>query len=146
MKIIIHIGAGKTGTSSIQMTLKENQQELHKLGFHYMGLVFEHATTKKFAWQNQHAVNLFAMDNARACNEVLEVIDGTIEQLSKKGIHTIIWSNESLLKQSSKTIPILQTLKKNTTYKLSHTFVNMNHGSIQHIFSGVSNINNTKEN
>lgn len=112
MKIIVHIGPGKTGTSSIQSSLKENQKILNSIGFHNLGSVLEHAVVEKYSWQNLPIGNFKLLDSTTAYNEILQVFDATIKELSQKGVHTLIWSNASLLKSSKKIIPILQTLQK----------------------------------
>ncbi len=118
MKIIVHIGAGKTGTSSIQETLKKNQDKLNALGFHYMGLILEHASVKKYSWQNFPAGNFAVLDDKTAYNEALDIINSTIKGMSAKGIHTLIWSNESFLAHSQKIIPILKTLEKDNEIEI----------------------------
>lgn len=110
MKIIVHVGAGKTGTSSIQKTLKDNQSTLNMLGFHYMGLVLEEVHIKKYNWQKLPASTFGALDDKTTYREALDIINNTISEMSAKGIHTLIWSNESFLVRNGKIIPILQTL------------------------------------
>lgn len=41
MKIVFHIGMGKTGTSSIQAALSQNAGELRKQGALYLGMWFD---------------------------------------------------------------------------------------------------------
>lgn len=112
MKIIVHIGAGKTGTSSIQVSLRENQDILNAQGYHYMGLILEHASIKKYPWQNFPAGNFAALDNDTSYTQALDIFGTTIKEMDAKGIHTLIWSNESFLGNNDKIIPILKTLEK----------------------------------
>ena len=112
MKIFVHIGAGKTGTSSMQLTLKENQSILNSMGIHYLGMILEHASIKRYSWQNYPAGNFNLLDNSVAFDQVLEIFNETTNELSKKGIHTLIWINESFLADRKKMIPILQFLQK----------------------------------
>lgn len=41
IKFIFHIGRGKTGTTSIQKTLREYSDELAKQGFWYLGNILQ---------------------------------------------------------------------------------------------------------
>lgn len=95
MKIIFHIGAGKTGTSSIQGTLMNSAERLKECGIYYLGLMLEFAPVKMYPWQKASATKQFlALDNKQAEEQVETVLRKTIEVLQGAGIHTIIWSNE----------------------------------------------------
>lgn len=95
MNIIFHIGAGKTGTSSIQGTLLKSFDQLKENGIYYMGLMLEHAPVKLYNWQQASATKEFlSLENEEAQIQVEKVIKDSIEILKEKGIHTLIWSNE----------------------------------------------------
>lgn len=95
MKIYFHIGAGKTGTSSIQGTLFKSEEELKAQGVKYLGLMLEHAPVKHYAWQKASAIKEFlSLSGTDAEYQVEKVITDTITLLENEGIHTIIWSNE----------------------------------------------------
>lgn len=105
MKLVVHVGAGKTGTSSIQSSLSQNSELLKKQGFFYLGMYFEALLGK------QHFKHGPAVDFAHDLKEredyfehfVLESITTAKEKLEKTGVHTAIWSNEGLFTAITKT-------------------------------------------
>lgn len=98
-RLTVHVGAGKTGTSSIQATLLSNQSELNEQGIHYMGLMLEQAPLKKYLWQKQRDTEAFSeLDGETRRQQALEVIRNSVKKFQDKGISHAIWSNESFLK------------------------------------------------
>ena len=59
MRWIFHIGAGKTGTSSLQFTLRDSRPALAAAGVWYLGLMLEHAPVRHFEWQVFGGTELF---------------------------------------------------------------------------------------
>lgn len=53
-RLILHIGTGKTGTTSIQMALRKNQSALAEQGFHVIECrrVLPHSSRHMFAWND----------------------------------------------------------------------------------------------
>ncbi|WP_157957002.1 hypothetical protein [Salinicola salarius] len=95
MKIFFHIGAGKTGTSSIQRTLLNSDKGLQKAGVKYLGMMLENAPVKLFSWQKDSATEEFLkLEQLEAEKQVDEVLDKNIKFLEKDGVHTVVWSNE----------------------------------------------------
>lgn len=112
MNIIFHIGAGKTGTSSIQGTFVKSSDELKKSGFFYLGLMLEHAPIKLFDWQKASATKEFlALNNEEAQAQVEKVLEDSIEILKNEGIHTLIWSNEWFFGRHASVLNPMQRLK-----------------------------------
>ena len=109
IKLILHIGAGKTGTTSIQQTLKKNQNELKKQGVYYLGLMLENAYLQKYKWQN---ITFYKMMDKKAEDQLLEILLDTIQIAKEEGIHTLIWSNESFFTRNKKLLNIMHKLKK----------------------------------
>jgi hypothetical protein len=110
MKIIVHVGAGKTGTTSIQNTLMVNQKKLNSMGVYYFGVILEYAALIKYEWQSFPAGKLLNTADERLHREVVDIFETSIPFFENQGIHTLIWSNESFLNHSKKIIPILQEL------------------------------------
>ena len=111
MKVIIHIGAGKTGTSSIQSTLERNRQELNNQGIDYLGLMLENAVKLQYDWQKASASEIFhALPHNEGAEQVLNILDHVISDAENNNINTIIWSNESLLERSDKVFLIVDEL------------------------------------
>ena len=99
--LIVHIGAGKTGTSSIQKALFDNQDYLNKQGVRYLGLMFEYEKNKKYSWQYAPKIGSFYELDANTANkELLNVLRNIIDKSSLDDTSTYIWSNESLLVKS----------------------------------------------
>lgn len=113
MKIIFHIGAGKTGTSSIQGTFFNSAEDLKKSGFFYLGLMLEYAPAKLFEWQKASATKEFlALNNEEAQAQVEKVLEDSMEMLKNEGIHTLIWSNEWFFGRHASVLNPMQRLKK----------------------------------
>lgn len=97
-RLIVHIGAGKTGTSSIQNALRIHQEVLKEHGFWYLGLMLEHAPVKLYSWQKAGAFEqLRAVGESEITNQVLSVMQDSLPKIKASGCNTAIWSNESLL-------------------------------------------------
>ena len=114
MRLIFHIGAGKTGTSSIQYTLSNNDILLKKNGVWYLGLMLERTNTALFDWQRATTVipDFYQLDQKEAETQILQILRPTIEEAKKNNVHTLIWSNESLLKMQHSFVPAFQKLQK----------------------------------
>lgn len=111
VKIILHIGAGKTGTSSIQKMLFDNQKELKRQGYYYLGFMLENAYKKKYTWQKRTPANddFFSLPMQQAFEEMYEILNDTIKKAEQDDIHTLIWSNESFFGNRK---PLMEVLKK----------------------------------
>ncbi len=114
MKLILHLGAGKTGTSSIQRTLRENDTLLKKNGVWYLGLMLERSGNKLFDWQRESTVihDFYKLSHDVAEAQLLEVLRLTIEEGKKSNIQTLIWSNESLLMMKRSIASAFQVLQE----------------------------------
>ncbi|MBN8487038.1 MAG: hypothetical protein J0M20_04795 [Burkholderiales bacterium] len=104
MKFLFHIGAGKTGTSSIQQTLRTQREVLERHGVWYLGLMLEHAPVQLFPWQKASASEVFhQLEPLEGQEQLHAVLTATVEKARQAGIHTIIWSNESFFDRNQKT-------------------------------------------
>jgi len=111
--LVFHIGAGKTGTSSIQHTLLDQRAELTRRGYWYLGLMLEHATNVRFPWQQTLASEVFhSMDADTASAQLTEVLKSVVSDARREGIHTLIWSNESFFRRNGKTHGALAELQR----------------------------------
>jgi hypothetical protein len=102
MILTIHIGPGKTGTSSIQSFLKRNQDLLLKEKILY---------TRNF--DNIGVENLF-VDWIKDENQLIEILDHLNKFLLKHEIEHFIWSWESL---SSLKIDLIKIIKSKIEYE-----------------------------
>lgn len=116
-RLIIHVGAGKTGTSSIQSFLAENEITLRRKGIQIFGGALENAPIKKYSWQKKGAAEQLLPNSSKIkalrSNEVLQVLMESIPLLTKQGIHTAIWSYEAFLKRGQAFLETFAELAKN---------------------------------
>lgn len=114
MKLIIHTGHGKTGSSSIQASLKKNQNLLKNNKIYYCGLNFEHSPVKKYDWQKPFGwPNLCELEKNEFDEQLYSVINDTVNKLQKNNYDTLIWSNESLFVNFDKLSNVLLKLQEN---------------------------------
>lgn len=112
VKLIVHIGHGKTGSSSIQETLLASRQALTDQGVAYLGLMLEHSqNTVRPAWQQRSGSDAFFAvdhDSAHANDELFAVLQEALSLLDAHGVTRAIWSNEWLAQRSRMVLPALQ--------------------------------------
>jgi len=111
IKLIVHIGSGKTGSTSIQQTLRVNTAFLDANKTHYLGLMFENSPVKKYEWQIPSGWFLLKKDPTNGFYQLAEILNETLIALKQNGVEKAIWSNESLMEQPSEIIPILKGLQ-----------------------------------
>lgn len=115
VKLVVHIGHGKTGSTSIQQSLLAARPALATQGVHYLGLMLEHAqNAPRPAWQIMSGSNQFfdGTDPATANAELLAVLESELARLERAGVARAIWSNEWLLERSRSVLPALCDLKR----------------------------------
>jgi len=99
MKLIFHIGAGKTGSSSIQKSLRKNDLKLKEQGVWYLGMMLGSTAVQKYSWQQQASSivveDFHKLSEDEATNQILDVLQPIIALAKEKHYHTLIWSNES---------------------------------------------------
>ncbi|NBZ88005.1 hypothetical protein [Stagnihabitans tardus] len=108
MKIILHIGMGKTGTSTIQKTLAQNSFELRQAGMMYLGMWFDLVDPSFKGLRNQ--AKFFSLEEP-ALIEAAEVLFQQLSETAKtKRIHTFVISNESFAGKSAVLEPMIRRL------------------------------------
>ncbi|MDD2828451.1 MAG: hypothetical protein PHW18_02625 [Sulfuricurvum sp.] len=113
IRLIFHIGAGKTGTSSIQQTLKAHSNFLKKQGIWYVGLMLEGAEERIYDWQRAAAIEDFhALTDEEIDEQLLEVFKSILSSAKRNNIHTIIWSNESFYSRNQRFHPCLKKIEQ----------------------------------
>lgn len=111
LRLVFHIGAGKTGTSSIQHTLRRGLEALKAQGIWYLGLMLEHAPEHRHSWQIASGSEDFhTTEPALASQQLAEILRATVQAARAAGAHTLIWSNESFFDRNDKARPVLQAL------------------------------------
>lgn len=94
MRVIYHIGAGKTGTTSIQRTFNQNRSTLEEAGILYLGLCFENYFPKK-KWNKTPLMSYMSLSDEDIAPEFIEMLEASIKVAERKGCHTVVASNES---------------------------------------------------
>jgi hypothetical protein len=113
VNLIWHIGAGKTGTTSIQSTLSQNKQALESQGVRYIGYMLEGARARLYPWQKPSQTEVFHTLNESETEEALEaILREEVEDAQKTGVHTLIWSNESFPGRCEKVFNVLEKLER----------------------------------
>jgi hypothetical protein len=111
IRLIFHIGAGKTGTSSIQNTLRNSVDLLKSKGIWYLGLMLEHAPEHSQPWQIASGSETFHATEATAAGlQLHQVLFATVAAAREAGVHTLVWSNESFFDRNSKARSTLKAL------------------------------------
>lgn len=109
MKIIFHIGMGKTGTSSIQQALQQNTDRLAAQKVAYLGMWFTavHPSFQGFAGQRKffQSTDEAILGYARRLAEVLRA------RATEDGTEVFIHSNEDLFGQIEKFAPFITELR-----------------------------------
>jgi hypothetical protein len=110
MRLIFHIGAGKTGTSSIQQALQANDDLLRQRGVWYLGLALEHAV-HLHGWQRPAGEGAFsALPREEGEQQLRQVLQATLRKAQEQGLHTLVWSNEAFFDRHDNTFGPLQEL------------------------------------
>ena len=109
MKIILHIGAGKTGTTTIQEAFDENEQLLQNAGVMYLGLNFEKYTAYK-EWKLRPG-GFFDLSEQEFVSEYVDEIRQNLSIAQDKGCHTLVLSNEALCGRISNICDMLDNIQ-----------------------------------
>ena len=84
MKLILHIGTHKTGSTALQQFLYRNPDSLAKVGIHY--------AVPPSAWKASFIVHLLRATDPRG---IRDFFTSNIEHARRKNAHTIIVSAEN---------------------------------------------------
>lgn len=96
-RLILHVGAGKTGTSSIQETMRINQAKLQARGFWYAGLMLEYSPVIQFPWQIAGGFPvLTGLKPEEITAQLVQVLESSLAEIRSRGCHTAIISNEAI--------------------------------------------------
>jgi hypothetical protein len=114
MKLLVHVGVGKTGSSSIQSALESSGEKLAAHYMKYLGIMLEHGLYEpKAAWQKTGGSLLFFMKipEANAINQLKRVLKSEIQLHADSGLETLIWSNEWIGERADRVIPALKLVE-----------------------------------
>jgi hypothetical protein len=109
MEIVLHIGMGKTGTSSIQQALSDNAEGLHGQGRLYMGMWFGLAGRQFLGLAGQH--RFFQSDDAAMRAHAERLVARLRILQAETGIGRFVYSNEEFYGQVRKMAPFVSALR-----------------------------------
>ncbi|MEQ8797085.1 MAG: hypothetical protein RLT87_10280 [Gammaproteobacteria bacterium] len=116
MKLILHIGMGKTGTSSIQKTLNHRKEDLASQNTQYLGMWFDILNPEYQGYLGMRQFMQSDETNMKAAGqrfvELLKVRADT------QGIDTFILSNEALFANVQNITPFLRVVQQNVDLKI----------------------------
>lgn len=114
IELIVHIGTGKTGSSSIQKTLALQAGSLKQQNSVYLGLMCENApVSDSYEWRKMGGWPQFkSMPPETARQQMTDTLAKSMARLLEDGIDKAIWSNESLFSDGHFIVPILYELHK----------------------------------
>ena len=111
MRFIIHLGLGKTGSTSIQYHFQQHFEALQQQGVLYAGLRFE-TLGKKEAWQ-RGAGTYTRLSETELTVQFKEFAKQYVAYAESIGAHTIVLSNETFSTQLSRLKPFFDWLVGN---------------------------------
>lgn len=109
MEIILHIGMGKTGTSSIQQALSDNAGGLHAQGVLYMGMWFGLVDRLFVGLPGQN--RFFQSDDAAMRAHAERLVARLRVLQAETGISRFIYSNEEFYGQVRRMAPFVSALR-----------------------------------
>lgn len=100
MRLIVHAGPGKTGSTAIQKSLRNARAALQARGVLYLGLMFEHGPVQRHAWQRPGGFEAFhKLPAAEATAQMAALMADTAAAAAASGVDTLVLSNESLFRR-----------------------------------------------
>jgi hypothetical protein len=108
MRLLFHIGMGKTGTSSIQLALENGSDELAEQNARYLGMWFDWVDPSFHGYAGeQKFFRLEAHAQADCAERFIAVLD---DLRQRQGVTTFIMSNESLFGAGATMAPFFDRL------------------------------------
>lgn len=114
MKLIVHIGAGKTGSSSIQKALEASFDPLGDQNMKYLGLMLEHGSGSKIpSWRKTSGSPEFFLQYHQkdAIEQLKAVLLEEMQHPENAGLHALIWSNEWMFERAERILPALKLVE-----------------------------------
>jgi len=111
--LVLHIGAGKTGSTSIQFTLRRADGQLAEQRAAYVGLMLEKVPgALDYPWCAEGAPHKYfrAKNREETNEEVYQTILAELKRQGELGVTQMIWSNEAFLTRHDRVLGIMQQL------------------------------------
>mgnify|MGYP003672371703 CR=1 FL=1 len=116
MKLILHIGMGKTGTSSIQSALRTNTAALAEQKVHYLGMWFDMIDPAYHG--HSGLLDFLALDEAEMQSTAISFFNLMSEKAEANGADTFILSNEGIFGHVHRIKPFLEELRNHVDLSL----------------------------
>ncbi|MFV0514698.1 MAG: polysaccharide biosynthesis protein [Jhaorihella sp.] len=116
MELILHIGMGKTGTTSIQKAIRENAESLRAQGVDYLGMLFDLIDPELNSNDLQRTFFASSVERPDAVADLF--LDALQQKQASSGIPRFLLSNESLLQQHRTLIPFISSLRQKVAVRL----------------------------
>lgn len=111
--LTLHIGMGKTGTSSIQAALKLNPDLLEAKKIRYMGLMLENLPNQLFRWQDVRGYPIFLRLNPdMQQRQIVKVLKPILLGGDDGNNYRFIWSNEMMFGRHKSFVPAMKELER----------------------------------
>lgn len=113
-ELILHIGAGKTGSTSIQFTLRKHTEALKNKGVSYVGLMLENvpgATRHHWCVEGLPQKYFRSPNMTRTKEEAFQVIRDELQRQGEAGVTRVIWSNEAFLSRHNRILDVIERLR-----------------------------------
>ncbi|MCE6969896.1 polysaccharide biosynthesis protein [Cereibacter sphaeroides] len=116
MEIILHVGMGKTGTSSIQIALGRNAARLIEQGVDYLGLWFDGVDERFAGFSGQGAFFRSPPDEMR--QHARSLVSTLRQRQEGNGCSRFILSNESMYSKAAALEPFVDELRQHATVRV----------------------------
>lgn len=120
MKLYVHAGIGKTGTSAIQSALFHNSELLKQNGICYVGQFFE--TGFDLAQKTPTIANVFNQAVRQGEQHMRELVESRLSEVrtycKAHGLDRIVWSNEGIFNSPRVMGPALQNVSEDFDCRL----------------------------
>ncbi|AHI98212.1 hypothetical protein ACEV9E_10610 [Vibrio parahaemolyticus] len=111
--LYVHIGTGKTGSTTIQSSLLENDLILQQEGVKYLGLMLDKGHSHQFDWQIPGGFSLFMqLEQQEKNNQLVKVLTDECRYWSEHGCNKLVWSHEAIFNSPDAFSPALQALEQ----------------------------------
>lgn len=118
INLYLHIGHGKTGTTSIQQFFRKNRCALEEEGYLYTGLFFEELND--YVETISSVQEIFNRISGKECleSDIEEVVSNLLKYSNENNISNLVWINEAILTNPKKFVPIIKRFENSFNIKI----------------------------
>lgn len=131
MKLVVHVGPGKTGSTAIQRSLQNARARLADQGVAYLGHMMEHAPRRQYEWQQPGGFDAFSrLPEQRAMQEFESVLVDSVAHARVRGMNTCVMSNESWFRRGSLVRRVIEQVRTHEALDVLVVAYARNHASL----------------